>query len=175
MITPRNAVPALFLAASFAACVVEAADPPQPPPEAAGPTAGPAAGPHHWEHGAGMLFVLHRLDLTPDQRTRVAAIMAQHRDEFEALRTGAKANRHALATTPPTDPAYPALVETAQTAAAKRIKLESETWAAVYSGVLTPGQQQAIPGIVAAVEQERAARESSWKARREAAAAPLAD
>ena len=66
------------------------------------------------------------------------------------------------------------MVETAQAEAAKRIKLESETWAAVYSGVLTPEQQQAIPGIVTAVEQERAARESSWQARHEAAAA-LAD
>ena len=46
----------------------------------------------------------------------------------------------------------------------RRIKLESETWTAIYSNVLTKQQQAAIPGIVAAAQQAREERVAAWKA-----------
>jgi hypothetical protein len=111
-----------------------------------------------------MFFVLHKLNLTAEQKTQVKSIFAGEKSQFEALRTSAKANHTALATTAPTDPGYPALIQTAQTDAATRIKLQSETWSAIYSNVLTKAQQQAIPGIVAAAQQAREARIAAWKA-----------
>ena len=59
-----------------------------------------------------MGFVLHKLNLTADQKTQVKAIFADEKSQFEALRSERKANRKALATTPPTDPGYPALIQT---------------------------------------------------------------
>jgi hypothetical protein len=90
--------------------------------------------------------------------------MAGQKSQFEALRASVKTNREALATTPPTDSGYPALIQTAQTNAATRIKLESDTWSAVYQNVLTPAQQALIPGIVAAAQAARAQHMAAWKA-----------
>jgi Spy/CpxP family protein refolding chaperone len=111
-----------------------------------------------------MFFVLHQLNLTPEQKTQIKSIMAGEKSQYEALHTSAKANRAALSTTPPTDPGYPALVQTAETNATTRIKLESETWSAIYTNVLTKQQQEAIPGIVTAANQAREARMAAWKA-----------
>ena len=119
-----------------------------------------------------MFFVLHKLNLTADQKTQIKSIIAGEKSQFEALRASVKANRTALATTPPTDPGYPALIQTAQTNAATRIKLQSETWTAIYSNVLTKPQQAAIPGIVAAAQQAREAQMADWKAAHPQAAAP---
>jgi hypothetical protein len=55
------------------------------------------------------------------------------------------------------------LIQTAQTNAAKRIKLQSETWSAIYSNVLSKAQQEAIPGIVAEALKAREARVAAWK------------
>ena len=79
-----------------------------------------------------MFFVLHKLNLTAEQKTQIKCIMASQKSQFEALRTSSKANREALATTPPTDAGYPALIETAKSNAATGIKLRSETWSAIY-------------------------------------------
>lgn len=161
----RKTIPALCLAASLAGLAAYAAD------TAPAVTSPPAAHGGWRHHGArGMFFVLHKLNLSAEQKTQVKSILAGEKSQFEALRSSAKANRQALAATAPTDPGYPALIQTAQTNAATRIKLESEAWSAVYSNVLTKQQQQAIPGIVAAAEQARAAREAAWKAEHAAAA-----
>jgi Spy/CpxP family protein refolding chaperone len=171
MVTLRKLIPALCLATSLTAVGVYAATT---------ATTAPAPGAGEWHHGhhhgfGPMGFVLHKLNLTADQKTRVKGVFADEKSQFEALRTSSKSNREALATTPPTDPGYPALIQTAQANAATRIKLESETWSAVYQNVLTKPQQQAIPGIVAAAQASRQERMEAWKAQHAQAAAPSSD
>jgi Spy/CpxP family protein refolding chaperone len=159
MFTLRKIVPAFCVAASLSGLAVYAAT-----TTPASTTTAPAGG-HHWGHHHGFMgFVLHKLNLSDTQKTQVKSILAGEKSQFEALRASSKTNRQALATTPPTDPGYPALIQTAQTNAATRIKLESETWSAVYQNVLTKAQQQSIPGIVAAAQAARAERMQAWRA-----------
>jgi Spy/CpxP family protein refolding chaperone len=178
MVTLRKVLPALSLAASLTALGVYAATTaPTTPTPAAGAPGAPGPNWHHGHHhGFGpMGFVLHKLNLTADQKTRVKGIWEDEKSQFEALRASSKANREALAKTPPTDPGYPALIQTAQANAATRIKLESETWSAVYGNVLTKAQQDAIPGIVTAAQQAREARFEAWRAEHPQAPAPAAE
>ncbi len=171
MVTLRKAIPVLCLATSLAGIAAYAQT------TATAPETTAAAGAHQWRHGhhGGMFFVLHKLDLTAEQKTQIKSIIAGEKSQFESLRASVKANRSALATTPPTDPGYPALIQTAQTNAAARIKLRSETWSAIYSNVLTKQQQTAIPGLVAAAQQAREQRMAAWKASHSQAAAPAAE
>jgi Spy/CpxP family protein refolding chaperone len=167
MVTLRKLIPALCIATSLAAVGVYAATTAStaPPPGEAGWHHG------HHHHGLGpMGFVLHQLNLTADQKARVKGVFNDEKSQFEALRTSSKSNREALATTPPTDAGYPALIQTAQTNAATRIKLESEAWAAVYQNVLSKAQQDAIPGIVAAAQASRQERMEAWKSQHAQAA-----
>ena len=124
-------VPALCLAtgvaglsayAAYAAST--AADPPME-----SPAASDAGGPHHWRHGhpggplGEMGFVLHKLNLSAEEKASIKQIFAEQKSQFEALRASSKSNREALASTPPTDAAaYGALVKTAQTNASTRIR-----------------------------------------------------
>jgi hypothetical protein len=171
MLTLRKTIPVLCLAASLAGVAAYAQT-----AGTAAPAAAPAGG-HHWHHHhhGGMFFVLHKLNLSPEQKTQIKSIMAGEKSQYESLHASVKANRQALATTPPTDPGYPALLQTAKTNASTRIQLESETWSAIYGNVLSKAQQQAIPGIVAAAQQAREARIAEWKAQHPQAAAPSAD
>lgn len=164
MVTLRKVIPALCLATSIAGLTAYAATTAATDPATADAAAPGAHGWHHHGHRGGMFFVLHKLNVTPEQKTQIKGIFAGEKSQYEALRTSATANRTALATTAPTDPGYPALIQTAQTDAATRIKLESETWSAIYSNVLSKAQQQAIPGIVAAAQKAREARMAEWKA-----------
>ena len=157
MLSLRKIVPALCVAASLSGVAVYAAT----------TTTGAPAGGHHWghhHHHGFMGFVLHKLNLTDTQKTQLKSVLAGQKSQFEALRASVKTNRKALATTPPTDPGYPALIQTAQTNAATRIKLQSDTWSAVYQNVLTQQQRDAIPGIIAAAQAARAERMAAWKA-----------
>jgi Spy/CpxP family protein refolding chaperone len=166
----RKAIAAACLATSLAGIAAYAQTTTTAPATA-------AAGAHQWHHGhhgGGMFFVLHKLNLTAEQKTQIKSIMAEQKSQYTALRASIKANREALATTPPTDPSYPALIQTEESNAKTRIQLQSETWTAIY-GKLTTQQQQAIPGIVAAAQQARAARVAAWKADHGEAAAPAAD
>jgi Spy/CpxP family protein refolding chaperone len=165
MFTARKFAPALIAAASLSGLAVYAATTTPATTETA-----PAGG-HHWHHHhhGFMGFVLHKLNLNDSQKTQLKSIMASEKSQFEALRASVKANREALATTPPTDSGYPALIQTAQTNAATRIKLQSETWTAVYENVLSQTQRDAIPGIVAAAQAQRAERMAAWQARHTAA------
>jgi Spy/CpxP family protein refolding chaperone len=167
MFTVRKVVPALCLAASLSGLAVYAAT--------TAPATTAATGGHHWHHHhhhGFMGFVLHKLNLQDSQKTMVKSILAGEKSQFQALRASVKANRQALATTPPTDPGYPALVQTAQTNAATRIKLETQTWTAVYQNVLTKAQQEAVPGIVAAAQAAREQRVAAWKAQHPEATQP---
>jgi Spy/CpxP family protein refolding chaperone len=168
MLTPRKIIPVICIAASLAGVAVYAA------------TTAPAAGAlpstegRHWHghHHAFMGFVLHKLQLTDAQKTQIRGIFAGEKSQFEALHASVKANREALETTAPSSPDYPTLVQQAQSDAARRIKLESETWSAIYSSVLTKAQHEAIPGIVAAAKAQREARMAAWKTEHPAPSAP---
>jgi len=160
MITLRQVAPALCLATSLSGVAVYAQSTAPTTPEAT--TAG------HWHHGHGGLgsmgFVLHKLNLTAEQKTQIKAIFAGQKSQFEALRASEKSNRQALATTAPTDPGYPALIETAKSNAATRITLASQTWSQIHESVLTKEQRAQIPAIVAAAQAARASKEAAWKA-----------
>ena len=163
MFTLRQIVPALGLAAALSGLAVYAAT---TTPTA--PAADSAAAPR-WHHGHGggmgpMGYVLHKLNLTADQKTQIKSILAGEKSQFEALRASAKANHQAMATTSPSDPSYPGLVETEKGNAGTRITLMSQTWKQVYEGVLTKAQQGEIPGIVAAAQAARESRMADWKA-----------
>jgi Spy/CpxP family protein refolding chaperone len=168
MFTARKLVPAICVAASLSGLAVYAATTTPATTTATAPAGGHW---HHHHHHGFMGFVLHKLGLSDTQKTQVQSIVAGQKSQFEALRASVKANRQALATTPPTDSGYPALIQTAQTNAATRIRLESETWSAVYENVLSQTQRDAIPGIVAAAQAQRAERMAAWKAAHAQAAA----
>jgi Spy/CpxP family protein refolding chaperone len=163
MIKLRRLVPSLCLATALSGVAAYAATTEGPaPPSACG------GAPHgHRGHGGGlgeMGLVLHKLNLGADQKTQIKAMFAGERSQFEALHQSAKANRQALATTPPTDPGYAALIETAQQNAAARILLESQNWKQIYESVLSKQQQQQIPGIAAAAQAARESKMGAWKA-----------
>lgn len=169
MVTLRKLIPTLCIATSLTAVGVYAAT-----------TTTPASGAAHWHHGhhhgfGPMGLVMHKLDLNADQKTRIKGMFAEQKSQFEALHESGKTNREALATTPPTDPAYPGLIQTAQNNAAARIKLEGEMWTAVYQNVLTKAQQEAVPGLVAAAQASREARMAAWKAQHPQPAAPISN
>jgi Spy/CpxP family protein refolding chaperone len=171
MVTLRKAIPVLCLATSLAGIAAYAQT------TSTAPATTAAAGSHEWHHHGhhgGVFFVLHKLNLTAEQKTQIKSIIAEQKSQYTALHASVKANRTALATTPPTDPGYATLIQTAQTNASARIKLQSETWAAVYAK-LTTQQQAAIPGIVAAAQQAREARVAAWKAAHPQATAPAAE
>jgi|ERR1700691_3497125 Spy/CpxP family protein refolding chaperone len=173
MNTLRHIVPALCLATSLSGLAVYAAT----TTPAADASAGQPTQGQHWHHGhhgrgmGGMGLVLHKLNLTADQKTQIKAIFAGQKSQFEALHTSGKTNRQALATTPPNDPSYPALIETEQHNAATRISLMHQTWKQVYETVLTKAQRDSIPGIVAAAQAARQSRMAAWKAQHAPAAA----
>jgi Spy/CpxP family protein refolding chaperone len=171
MVTLRKVIPALCLATSLAGIAAYAQTTATAP---ATTTPGAHQWHRHGHHGGGMFFLLHKLNLTADQKTQIKSIMAGEKSQYEALRASVKANHTALATTPPTDPNYATLIQTEQTNAMSRIKLRSETWSAIY-GKLTPQQQQAIPGIVAAAQQAREARMAAWKAQHSQETAPASE
>jgi Spy/CpxP family protein refolding chaperone len=170
MLTARKLIPATCIAVALAGAAVYTAGAAATAPAATAP-----AGGHHWHHhrhGFMMGFVMHKLNLSDSQKTQVKGVFASEKSQFEALHASVKANREALETTAPSSPDYPALVQQAQTNAAQRVKLESETWSAIYTSVLDKPQRDAIPGIVAAARAERAARMAAWQAAHPQAAAP---
>ena len=151
----RHLLPAAVLVATLT--TVTYAETPAP----ASAAVGDAAAAHRWHgrHGA-FQHVLRELNLTPDQKAQIQSIFAQAKPQMQALRSGSRSNRELLATTPPTDPGYAALVATEQSSAAARVKLRTDLWGQIYA-VLTPAQQAAIPGIVAT-------QKAKWEARKAA-------
>jgi Spy/CpxP family protein refolding chaperone len=124
----------------------------------------PSAG-HRWHgrHHHGFQHVLSKLNLTEAQKAEVKSIYAQSRPRFQALMADSRSTRESLATTMPTDvAAYESLLAKAKSHAADRVQLESDVWGQVYA-VLTPEQQQQIPGVVAAEKAARATRKASWQ------------
>ena len=160
MSTLRNLLPAVLLGTIVSVAAYAATAPAGSAPATA------ATGPQRW-HGqrrGGFRHLLGKLDLTADQKAQIKSIYAQAKPQLESLRAGSRSTRELLSTTPPNDPGYAGLVATAQSHAAARVQLRSELWTQVYA-ILTPAQQAQIPGIAAAQQSERAARNSTWQAR----------
>ena len=152
----RQILPATLVAAMFATAAYAESPPPVDVATA------PAAGAHFHGRQGGFGHVLRQLNLTPEQKTQVQSIFAQAKPQLQALRSNSRANREQLATVSPNDPGYAALVATEQSAAAARVKMRTDLWGQVYA-VLTPAQQAAIPGIVAAEKAKWAARRAAWQ------------
>jgi Spy/CpxP family protein refolding chaperone len=166
MITLRRVLPALCIVTCLSGSAVYAATTAPTGAEAA-PEPGRGHGWHHGHRGGplgGYGLLLHKLNLTAEQKIQVKSILEGQKARFQALEATIKANRESLATTPPTDPGYPALVQTAQSNAATHITLETQAWTQIYGSVLNKAQQQAIPGIVAAAKAEREAKFAAWRA-----------
>jgi|GEM_PF-1565740 Spy/CpxP family protein refolding chaperone len=171
----RQIVPVLCLAASLGGVAAYAAT------TATSADSTPAAEGQHWGHrghghGLGpMGFVLHKLNISEDQKNSIHSLMASQKSQFESLRASSKANREALANTSPDDANYAALIEQAQKNAAQRITLMSTMWKQVYDTVLTDDQRKAIPGIVATAQAQRQARMEAWKSQHQAPGSPPSD
>ena len=112
-------------------------------------------------HVRGGERLLRHLDLSKEQRARVQAIHSSLRPRADVLRTTVRRDRIALLTTPPTDPAYSALLEQSKVDAAEAIQLRGDAWAQIYA-VLTPEQRAKVPRIVAEARQRRDARRRAW-------------
>lgn len=108
----------------------------------------------------GVRAALSTLDLNDAQKEKVKAIFASHKDQFQAFRTQAKANREALkALTTAADP-DPVAVGAAflkVRADVKALKGQLEGVHAEINGVLTPDQKARLDGWIAAHRQQRAA------------------
>jgi Spy/CpxP family protein refolding chaperone len=161
MKTIRPLFPALVLLASVAAGAF-AADTPSTATGA--PTAPP--GGHHWGHRGhqfGPMHVLHKLNLSPEQKAQIKLLMTSAHTDSKTLMTSDLANRQSLASTAPTDSAYPDLLATAKANAATRVQKMSDLWGQVYT-LLTPEQKAQIPSILAAERQQMEARRAAWQA-----------
>lgn len=175
MIKLRHVFPALCLATSFTALTATAVAAQAAPdgasaaPDAATPSTGGGHGPKwghrgHWDL-AGMGFVLHKLDLTAQQKSMIKSKFATtYKNDLVQLRQNVEANRMALASTPPGTAAYETLITTAQSNATARITLASKIWTDIYTSVLNSTQQAEIPGIVAAAQAARQSKIDEWKA-----------
>jgi Spy/CpxP family protein refolding chaperone len=134
-----------------------------PPVWATAADTAPVESPAHHSHGA-MHRLLRHLDLSADQQARVKAIHESLKPRAEALHSAARRDRDALATTPPTDPAYAALLEQSKADAAQAIQMRGDAWTQVY-GVLTPEQRAKVPALLAAAHQKREERRQAWGSR----------
>ena len=153
----RFLLPGLILATSVAAGAYA-----DEAPAATPPPGGPHRGGHHGEF-FGPMHVLHKLNLTAEQKTQVKSILEQAHTQAKTQMASTQANHEALASTAPTDPNYPALVAAEKTSAANRVQQMSDLWQQVYA-VLTPAQKAQIPGIIAAEKQQFEARRAAWQA-----------
>jgi Spy/CpxP family protein refolding chaperone len=158
MITLRRLLPAIVLAASFAPASY--ADTPATGTTSAADSQTATAwhGGHH-RHRGGFARVLRQLDLSANEKTLIRSIYVQAKPQVQSLRAARTANRALMASTPPTDSGYPALVQTAEQNARNAVQLRSQLWSQFYRA-LTPEHQNQIPGILAAQQNARKA----WKA-----------
>ena len=125
--------------------------------------AGPAGHHGHWGHHGDFHHVLHKLNLTPEQKTQIQGIFAQAKSTYGSHHADVRSNHEALATTAPTDhPAYDSLLAESKANAARAVQLRSDVWAQVYA-VLTPAQQAQIPSIIAADRAAHQAKMNAWR------------
>jgi Spy/CpxP family protein refolding chaperone len=117
-------------------------------------------GAHHWRHhhgmmaGGGLMHALRQLNLTPAQQQSVHTILTAARSQFAAERkAGGGPDFTALSN--PGDPNYATAKQELQTRIANHIQEQTQTEQAIYK-VLTPEQQQQLPGILASMKAKMA-------------------
>ena len=116
----------------------------------------PGAGPF----ARGIRAAMATLDLTDDQKTKIKAIFASHKDEGQAFRAQAKANRDALkaaASAPNPDPTAVGNAFLKVRADAKAAGEMMKGVKAEIDAVLTPEQRAKLDGWIAAHRQQRKA------------------
>ena len=113
----------------------------------------------HFHHRAPFGHILHKLNLSAQQKSVVKNLVAQARSERASQRDAMHSNRAALEATAPNDSSYAGLVSAAQANATTAVQARANLWSQIY-GVLTPDQKAQIPGIVAAEQARRA----QWQA-----------
>lgn len=157
MISLRILLPALCVVGLGGAAVYAETSNPAPGSES------PAG--HHWygHHHGGYWHILKELNLTAEQKTAIKAILTQARTQNSALRASIRENRKALAITAPTDPAYPALIATAEANATAGIQAMSSVKTQIYA-VLTPQQIAQIPSLIASQQAAWKAKAAAWRA-----------
>jgi Spy/CpxP family protein refolding chaperone len=109
----------------------------------------------------GIRAAMAILDLTDAQKTQVKAIFASHKDEGQAFRAQAKANRDALkaaASAPNPDPATVGAAFLKVRADGEAAKARMKAVRAEIDAVLTPEQQAKLDGWIAAHRQQRRGR-----------------
>jgi Spy/CpxP family protein refolding chaperone len=110
--------------------------------------------------GRGIRAAMATLDLSDAQKDKVKAIFTSHKEQFQAFRTQAKANREALRAAASADNPDPAAVGAAflrVRADGKAMKSPLEGVHAEINGVLTPDQKSRLDGWIAAHKQQRRA------------------
>jgi Spy/CpxP family protein refolding chaperone len=148
----RLLIPTAIVATTFASLSLAQS------PSGTPPTIGKQAQ-GHFRHRAPFSHILHKLNLSAQQKSVVKSLVAQARSERASQRDALLANHVALEATPPNDANYAGLVSTAQANATAAVQARANLWSQIY-GVLTPDQRAQIPGIVAAEQARRA----QWQA-----------
>ncbi|MFI5121026.1 MAG: Spy/CpxP family protein refolding chaperone [Thermoanaerobaculia bacterium] len=108
----------------------------------------------------GVRAALATLDLSDAQKEKVKTIFASHKEQFQAVRSQAKANRDALraaASNADPDPATVGAAFLKVRADAKAAKAQLEGVHAEINGVLTSDQKSRLDGWIAAHRQQRRA------------------
>ncbi len=121
----------------------------------------PGQGPGPGRFARGIRAAMATLDLTADQQTKVKAIFESRRDEAQAFRSQAQANRDALkalASAPNPDPAAVGAAFLKVRADAQAAKDRMKAVKGQIDAVLTPEQRAKLEGWLAAHRQMRAMR-----------------
>ena len=125
-------------------------------------TTAPAGGPHwgwHGHHHFGPGRLLHKLNLTDEQKASIKSIMTAAKPQMQSLGAQARANHLKLEQTAPDSPNYATVVaEVAQsnaTLASQRTTQGTQLWSQIYA-VLTPAQKTQL----ASLQAQRAARQT---------------
>ncbi len=110
--------------------------------------------------GRGIRAAMATLDLSDTQKEKVKAIFSSHKEQFQAFRSHAKANREALRAAASAENPDPAVVGAAflkVRADGKAARAQLESVHAEINGVLTPEQKARLDGWIAAHKQRRRA------------------
>ena len=167
MVTLRKVIPALCLATSLAGIAAYAQTTATAP---ATTTPGAHQWHRHGRHGGGMFFVLHKLNLTADQKTQIKSIMTAAKPEMQSLHQQMRANMEKLQQTQPSNANYSTIAsqvsQTHGSLSAQMMTQRANVRAQIYK-VLTPAQQTQL----ATLQAQMAARRQSHEAGAQAAPA----
>jgi protein CpxP len=96
---------------------------------------------------APLAHLVHKLDLTDEQRQSLRSLLESARANSASLRAQQRAHFEASLTTLPDSPNYPALIEERKQLAAAAIQQRSDLNVQIYA-LLTPEQKAKIPSLI---------------------------